>query len=305
MFRPKIPVTRCKRVWLTKEEEEGYYHGLANAGLWPLCHVTFTRPVFRPEHWEMYRRVNQLFGDAVLEEAGDRPAFVFIQDYHFALLPRYLKERNPNLIIAQFWHIPWPNRETFRVFPWKEEMLEGMLGNDLLGFHLRYHCQNFLEAVDRTLEARIDQEQGEIVRGGKSTLVRPFPISIDFERQEALAQSDEVEQEIVKMRRQLSRRGDILGIGIERIDYTKGIPERFDAIDRFFERYPEFRERLTFVQVGVPSRGHIASYQQIEKEDRSAGRKAQLEVGNGQVATGGVLQTALFASRDDRASPAG
>ena len=129
-----------------------------------------------------------------------RPAFVFIQDYHFALLPRYLKERNPNLIIAQFWHIPWPNRETFRVFPWKEELLDGLLGNDLLGFHLRYHCQNFLEAVDRTIEARIDQEQGEIVRGGKSTLVRPFPISIDFERQEALAESHEVEQEIVKMR---------------------------------------------------------------------------------------------------------
>src|SRR5262249_19061829 len=157
-------------------------------------------------------RVNQLFGDAVLEEAGDRPAFVFIQDYHFALLPRYLKERNPNLIIAQFWHIPWPNRETFRVFPWKEELLDGLLGNDLLGFHLRYHCQNFLETVDRTIEARIDQEQGEIVRGGKSTLVRPFPISIDFERQQALAMSDDVEREMARMRRQLGRRGDILGI---------------------------------------------------------------------------------------------
>ena len=133
-FRPKIPAYTLRRVWLTKEEEEGYYHGLANEGLWPLCHVTFTRPVFQPEDWEMYRQVNALFGDAVLEEADDRPAFVFIQDYHFALLPRYLKERNPNLIVAQFWHIPWPNRETFRVFPWKEELLDGLLGNDLLGF---------------------------------------------------------------------------------------------------------------------------------------------------------------------------
>jgi alpha,alpha-trehalose-phosphate synthase [UDP-forming] len=263
---PDDPSYTLRRVWLTKEEEEGFYHGLSNAGLWPLCHVTFTRPVFRPEHWEMYRRVNHLFGDAVLEEAGDRPAFVFIQDYHFALLPRYLKERNPNLIIAQFWHIPWPNRETFRVFPWKEELLDGLLGNDLLGFHLRYHCQNFVEAVDRTIEARIDQEQGEIVCGGKSTLVRPFPISIDFEHQQALAVSTEVEQEMTRMRRQLGRRGDIVGIGIERIDYTKGIPERFEALDRFFERYPEFREHLTFVQVGVPTRGHIAPYQQIEKE---------------------------------------
>ena len=172
-------------MWLTKEEEEGYYHGLANEGLWPLCHITFTRPVFQLKDWETYRKVNALFGDAVLEEADDRPTFVFIQDYHFALLPRYLKERNPNLIVAQFWHIPWPNRETFRTFPWKEELLDGLLGNDLLGFHLRYHCQNFIETVDRTIEARIDHEQAEIVRNNKSTLVRPFPISIDFERQVA------------------------------------------------------------------------------------------------------------------------
>jgi len=263
---PEDPSYTLRRVWLTKEEEEGYYHGLSNAGLWPLCHITFTRPVFQLEHWEMYRKVNALFGDAVLKEANDRPAFVFIQDYHFALLPRYLKERNPNLIVAQFWHIPWPNRETFRVFPWKEELLDGMLGNDLLGFHLRYHCQNFIETVDRTIEARIDQEQAEIVRQNKSTLVRPFPISIDFERQAALALSTEVEQEIKRLRPQINRRGDILGIGIERIDYTKGIPERFQALNRFFERYPGYRERVTFVQVGVPSRGQILPYQVIENE---------------------------------------
>jgi alpha,alpha-trehalose-phosphate synthase [UDP-forming] len=263
---PDDPSYTLRRVWLTKEEEDGYYHGLSNSGLWPLCHVTFTRPVFRLEHWEMYRRVNALFGDAVLEEAAGRPAFVFIQDYHFALLPRYLKERNPNLIIAQFWHIPWPNRETFRVFPWKEELLDGMLGNDLLGFHLRYHCQNFMETVDRTLEARIDQEQAEIVHKNKPTLVRPFPISIDFERQAAVAVSTEVEQEIKRLRRELPRRGELLGIGIERIDYTKGIPERLEALDRFFERFPEYRERLTFLQVGVPTRGHIPQYQLVDKE---------------------------------------
>jgi alpha,alpha-trehalose-phosphate synthase [UDP-forming] len=262
---PDDPSYTLRRVWLTKEEEDGYYHGLSNSGLWPLCHVTFTRPVFRIEHWEMYRRVNALFGDAVLEEAAGRPAFVFIQDYHFALLPRYLKERNPNLIIAQFWHIPWPNRETFRVFPWKEELLDGMLGNDLLGFHLRYHCQNFMETVDRTLEARIDQEQAEIVHKNKPTRVRPFPISIDAERQAAVAASTEVEQEIKRVRRDLPRRG-FLGIGIERIDYTKGIPERLEALDRFFERFPDYRERLTFVQVGVPSRGHIPQYQLVDKE---------------------------------------
>ena len=263
---PEDPSYTLRRVWLTKEEEEGYYHGLSNAGLWPLCHITFTRPVFQLEHWEMYRRVNALFGDAVLEEANGGPAFVFIQDYHFALLPRYLKERNPNLIVAQFWHIPWPNREAFRVFPWKEELLNGLLGNDLLGFHLRYHCQNFMEAVDRTIEARIDQEQAEIVHQNKSTLVRPFPISIDFERQAAVAASTEVEQEIERLRPQVLPRGGILGIGIERIDYTKGIPERLQALARFFERHPEYRERLTFVQIGVPSRNHILPYQLIDRE---------------------------------------
>jgi alpha,alpha-trehalose-phosphate synthase [UDP-forming] len=263
---PDDPSYTLRRVWLTKEEEEDYYHGLANSGLWPLCHVTFTRPSFESRQWEAYRKVNALYGDAVLEEADDRPTFVFIQDYHFGLLPRYLKDRNPNLIVAQFWHIPWPNRETFRVFPWKEELLDGLLGNDLLGFHIRYHCQNFLEAVDRTLEARIDHENSEIVRDNKSTLVRPFPISIDFDRQTATAASTEVEQEIKKLRRQVIRPGNAVGIGIERIDYTKGIPEKLRALDRFWERYPAYRERLTYVQVGVPSRGHVPQYQQLDKE---------------------------------------
>jgi alpha,alpha-trehalose-phosphate synthase [UDP-forming] len=263
---PDEPGYTLRRVWLTKEDEEGYYHGLANGGLWPLCHTTFTRPSFQLAQWEAYRKVNALFGDAVLEEADDRPTFVFIQDYHFALLPRYLKDRNPNLIIAQFWHIPWPNRETFRVFPWKEELLDGLLGNDLLGFHVRYHCHNFLEAVDRTLEARIDHENSEIVRNNKSTLIRPFPISIDFDRQTALAGSTEVEAEIKKIKRQVARPGNLLGIGIERIDYTKGIPERLHALDRFWDQHPEYRERMTYVQVGVPSRSHVPQYQQLDRE---------------------------------------
>jgi trehalose-6-phosphate synthase len=263
---PEDPAYTLRRVWLTKEQEEGYYHGLANEGLWPLCHVTFTRPVFSARHWELYREVNALFGDAVLEEAGNRPTFVFIQDYHFGLLPRYLKDRNPNLIIAQFWHIPWPNRETFRVFPWKEELLDGLLGNDLLGFHLRYHCQNFIETVDRTIEARVDYEQAQIVRRNKMTQVRPFPISIDFDQHAAMASSTGVEVEMNHWKSQLRHRGDLLGIGIERIDYTKGIPERLRAIDRVFERWPAYRGRLTFLQIGVPSRGHIAAYQHLDHE---------------------------------------
>jgi trehalose 6-phosphate synthase len=263
---PENPRYTLRRVWLTKEQEEGYYHGLANSGLWPLCHVVFTRPSFDPEQWRCYREVNALFADAVLEEAGDGPALVFIQDYHFGLLPRMLKRRNPNLTVAQFWHIPWPNAETFRAFPWKDELLDGLLGNDLLGFHLGYHCQNFLETVDRNLESLTDRETSEVQRGGHATRVRAFPISIDFERQSAAARSPEVEREMGRWRHLLKLDGKFLGLGIERIDYTKGIPERLRAIDHLLETRPEYRGRIVLAQVGVPSRGHIRAYQQLDDE---------------------------------------
>ena len=263
---PEKPCYTLRRVWLSKKQEEDYYHGLANEGLWPLCHITFTRPAFVASQWETYCQVNAQFADVVVQEAGDEPAIVFIQDYHLGLLPKYLKERNPKLIVAQFWHIPWPNPETFRVFPWTEEILEGLLGNDLLGFHLRYHCQNFLTTVDRTIEARIDQETSEVIRGGKSTLVRPFPISIDFEAHQALAASPAVELAMVQFRKQFQLASKIVGVGMECIDYTKGIPERIRAIDRFLEDNPGYRERLVFVQVGVPSRQLVPQYQAIDLE---------------------------------------
>jgi trehalose 6-phosphate synthase len=263
---PENPRYTLRRVWLSKEQEEGYYHGLANSGLWPLCHIVFTRPVFDPGHWQTYREVNGLFAEAVLQEAGDGPAVVFIQDYHFGLLPSMLKRRNPKLTVAQFWHIPWPNPETFRAFPWKDELLDGMLGNDLLGFHLSYHCQNFLEAVDRNLESRTDRETSEVQRNGHSTRVRAFPIGIDFEKQSAQAASAEVEREAISWRHRLKLERKVLGLGIERVDYTKGIPERLRAIDRLLSTRPEYRGRLVFLQAGVPSRGHIRAYQQLDDE---------------------------------------
>ncbi len=266
---PEDPSYTLRRVWLTKEQEDGYYYGLSNEGLWPLCHIVFTRPVFDPRHWETYRAVNQIFAEAVLEEAGDQPAFVFIQDYHFALLPRLLKERNPNLIVAQFWHIPWPNSETFRAFPWKEELLEGLLGNDLLGFHLRYHCQNFLETVNRKLEAKVDEERFEVTRNGKTTAIRPFAISIDFEQHQAQARSIAVGDTMERWQRDLGLEAEFIGLGIDRIDYTKGIPERLRALDRFLEKYPAYHERFVFVQVGVPSRVHIQEYKALDDEVES------------------------------------
>lgn len=263
---PESPTYTLRRVWLTKEQERGYYYGSANQGLWPLCHITFTPPAFSPEDWERYEQVNQLFAEAVLQEAGDQPAFVFIQDYHFCLLPRMLKQANSKLIVAQFWHIPWPNREVFRTFPWKQELLDGLLGNDLLGFHIRYHCHNFLDTVDRTIEARVDTDRFQITRGGQLTSVREFPISIDFVEHLALSQSPEVDTAMAWWRRRIGKSAEFLGVGIERLDYTKGIPQRLRAVDYLLERHPEWRRRLVFLQIAAPSRSHIPEYQKIEDE---------------------------------------
>jgi len=263
---PEDPAYTLRRVWLTREEEDGYYYGMANSGLWPLCHIAFTRPVFEPHDWETYRAVNAKFAQAVLEEAGDEQTFVFIQDYHFALLPRMLKEANPRLIIAQFWHIPWPSRETMRVFPWKEELLLGLLGNDLLGFHLRYHCQNFLDTVDRAIESRVDMERFEVTRGGKSTLVRPFPIGIDYDNHQKIAHSQGVAKQMERWRSELQLDGQYLGIGIDRLDYTKGIPDRLRGLDQLLESHPEYRGKLRFVQIAVPTRVEVDEYRWLSQQ---------------------------------------
>lgn len=263
---PARPSYTLRRVWLDREMEERYYYGLANEGLWPLCHIAFHSPVFRLQDWKSYRAANELFARAVLEEAHGEAAVVFIQDYHLALLPRILKNANPNLTIAQFWHIPWPNREAFRVFPWKDELLEGLLGNDVLGFHLAYHCANFLDTVDRTLEAMVDAEHGEVWRGGKLTRIRPFPISIDFEQHALDASSPEVESHMARWRRALPPGCRFLGLGIDRADYTKGIPERLCAVDRFLESHPEYKGQFVFLQVAVPSRTHIDCYRRLNEE---------------------------------------
>ncbi len=263
---PEDPHYTLRRVWLTPEQEEGYYYGLANGGLWPLCHITYTRPRFNPRDWETYREVNRLFADAVLEEVGTDPAFVFIQDFHFCLLPRMLKNAHPGLIVAQFWHIPWPNREVFRTFPWGQELLDGLLGNDMLGFHVHYHCQNFLDTVDRGIEARVDPDRYEIHRGGHSTLVRPFPISIDFEAHDQKARSPQVEAAMDRWRHDLRLRDEPIGVGIERLDYTKGIPDRLLGFDYLLETHPEYRGRTRFIQVAVPTRTHVPAYQQIDRE---------------------------------------
>ena len=253
-----------RRIWLTKEEEAGYYYGFSNKGLWPLCHIAYTRPEFHEEEWEHYQNVNKKFADAIIEEVGKKEAFIWVQDYHLTLLPKLLKEKRPDLIVSHFWHIPWPNSEVFRICPKKKEVLEGLLANDLLGFHIRYHCENFLDTVDKTLEARIDRERYSVVYKGHETLLRAFPISVDFKALSDAAQTPEVEKAMKPLLEEYGLNGiDHLIFGLDRIDYTKGILERMKAIDRFLEKYPEHKGKVAFVQMGDLSRIHLKEYKDL------------------------------------------
>jgi trehalose 6-phosphate synthase len=262
---PDEPQYVLKRVWLSKEEEKGYYYGFSNEGLWPLCHIAHTRPSFRTEDWEYYQTVNRRFALATLEELEEmEEPLVLVQDYHFALLPRLIKEERPDARVALFWHIPWPNPESFGICPWQCELLHGMLGADLIGFHIQFHCNNFLDTVDRALECRIDWEHFAIERGGQTTLVKPFPISIAFPDQtNAYREANLTKPKKESILKELGVKGRFLGVGVDRIDYTKGIIERFKAIERFLERYPSYQGEFTFVELGAPSRTHIKEYHDL------------------------------------------
>jgi len=262
---PDKPEYTLKRVWLTEEEINGYYRGFANEGLWPLCHTTFVSPFFNKSDWLTYNKVNRIFADAVLSEIGDRRAVVLAQDYHFALLSRLLKEQNPDLTVGQFWHIPWPSYEVFRACPWCEEILAGLLGNDLLGFHTPSYCRNFLESAERAPGARIDGEKKAVIRQGGKTFVEPFAISVDFERISEQAGTAEVAREMENLRREFNLAGKYIGIGMDRLDYTKGIPERLQALDKFLEDNPQYRGKVVFIQAGMPSRLQIGNYQELSR----------------------------------------
>jgi trehalose-6-phosphate synthase len=260
---PDDPHYTLRRVPLTKEEEDGYYYGFSNEGIWPLCHIAHTRPVFRAEDWAQYQAANQKFAAAVVEELkGVDEPYVLIQDYHFALLPRMIKELRPDARIAVFWHIPWPNPEAFGICPWQRELLYGMLGADLVSFHTQFHCNNFLDTVDRTLESRIDWERFAVEKGEHTTLVKPFAISVAFPDAflDAPARPGLPMEDRSALLKEAGIKTRFLGVGVERMDYTKGVLERFRGIERFLEKYPSYLGAFTFVQLGAPSRTHIKRY---------------------------------------------
>jgi trehalose 6-phosphate synthase len=265
---PDHPSYTLRRVWLSDEEDKGYYEGFSNEGLWPLCHIAHTRPIFRPEDWLQYQNINRRFADVVLQEMeGTESPILLAQDYHFALLPRMVKEGRPDARVAIFWHIPWPNAEVFGICPWQRELVDGLLGADLIGFHIQTHCNNFLETVDRALEALTEWDRFAVNRQGHLTRVRPYPISVAFpETSNAINESRSAGAERAALCAELGIEASLFGVGVDRVDYTKGILERFRGIERFLELNPAYQQRFTFVQIGAPSRTDIERYKNFLAE---------------------------------------
>ena len=263
---PANPAYALRRVWLTDAEQDGYYYGLANEGLWPLCHIAFVRPTFREKDWGYYAAVNRRFADVVVEEADRDDPIVLVQDYQFAMLPRMLRSRLPRATIIAFWHIPWPNPETFGICPWREQIIDGLLGSSILGFHTQFHCNNFIEAVDRFMESRIDRERSSVTLAGHETLIRPYPISIEWPPAALERQAPPKEcREAVKTRFSLPADARI-AVGVERFDYTKGILDRMRAVDALLEHHPEWRGKLVFIQAAAPTRSKLNTYKGLQAE---------------------------------------
>ena len=265
---PDKPGYRLRRVWLTPEQESGYYYGFSNEGLWPLCHIAHVRPTFRAEDWSRYVEVNRRFADVVVAEARSPDPIVLVHDYHFALLPKLVRDRLPGATIITFWHIPWPNPEAFAILPWREEMLQGLLGSSILGFHTQFHVNNFVDTVDRSLEARVDRETFNVTYGGRVTAVKRYPISIEWPPTEAAHWRPIAECRAAVRGRYGIGDGVAVGLGVDRMDYTKGIVERFRAVERLFELEPQWIGRFTFVQICAPTRSRIKQYQDFEAQVR-------------------------------------
>jgi trehalose 6-phosphate synthase len=255
-----------RRVWLTPEEERGYYYGFANEGLWPLCHLAHVRPEFRASDWQEYVRVNRRFAATVCDEVDGPDPIVLVQDYHFALVPRMIRERLPRATVITFWHVPWPNAERLGICPWRRELLEGLLGSSVMGFHTQQHCNNFVEGIDRYLESRIDRERQAVVQGARECLVRAYPISIEWPNRWAAEAPPAAECRSLVLAELGLAEDALIGVGVDRLDYTKGIEERLLAVERTLERFPRLRGSFTFVQLAAPSRSLIPNYRALDEK---------------------------------------
>jgi trehalose 6-phosphate synthase len=263
---PDSPSYVLRRLWIEEDTFAAYYGGLANEGLWPLCHVVDVRPKFRTEDWDAYTDVNARFAAAIDAEIGASEAPVFIQDYHLALVAPALRKLRPEARTALFWHIPWPYPDRLRICPWRRELVAGLLANDLIAFQLERDRRNFLMAAEEELHAEVEIESSRVRFAGRVSTVVSVPIGVDFDRIQSFLADSSLPAEQQRLRTLLDLRADVIGLGVDRLDYTKGIPERLDALDLLMTRRPELRGRLTFVQIGVPSRSELESYGAIEAE---------------------------------------
>jgi trehalose 6-phosphate synthase/phosphatase len=268
---PEDPSYTLRRIWLTHHDIHRYYLGFSNQFLWPLCHLRPDLTRIRSRYWERYRRVNRRFAEAVLDEARGERAAVWFQDYHLALAPEAVRARRPDLTLAHFWHIPWPPFEIFRLSTHGDTLLRGLLANDLIGFHLPSYVDNFLQCAERLTGASVDMAARTATLDGHTCHASAFPISIDVEAFRSAATAPGVEAQMERIRQRYAPNGETIGLGIDRLDYSKGLPEKFKALEFLWERYPEMRERFTFIQVAVPSRTDIEAYDELtQKVDRQA-----------------------------------
>ncbi len=267
---PDDPSYGLRRVWLTHHDIHRYYLGFSNQFLWPLCHLRPDLTRIRSRYWERYRRVNRRFAEAILDEARGERAAVWFQDYHLALAPEFVRARRPDLTLAHFWHIPWPPVEIFRLAPQAQSLLRGLLANDLIGFHLSSFADNFLRCAELLLRGvEVDREKSTVSVDGHTCHVGAFPISVDVKAFRADAEAPGAEEQMRRLRERYAPQGGFIGLGVDRLDYSKGLPQKFKALEFLWERYPEFREKLTFIQVAVPSRSDIEAYDELtQKVDR-------------------------------------
>ena len=255
---PDSPCYALRRLWLTDDESKRYYEGFANEGLWPLCHEAHVRPVFRTPDWESYQQVNDCFASVIETELPDLSAPVFIQDYHLALVAAKLRKRQPGVKTAIFWHIPWPNPDRLRICPWRRDLLTGLLGNDMIAFQLDRDRRNFVTAARD--ELGLDVTRNTVRSGNRIVAVKAVPIGVDYDRIQQITHDAALADEMARLRQELGLDTPLIGIGVDRLDYTKGVLERLDALELLLKRRPDLRDQLTFVQIGVPSRSSLQSY---------------------------------------------
>ncbi|WP_458207193.1 alpha,alpha-trehalose-phosphate synthase (UDP-forming) [Haladaptatus sp. NG-SE-30] len=281
---PESPAYDLRRVRLSDEQVQGYYYGYSNQVLWPICHVDPSKMNAESAFWTQYRSANRKFANAIAEEAveavemsgsagkSEGEPVVWLQDYHLALAPRMVREKAQDVFCMQFWHIPWPAWDAFQMCPQYEQLLDGLLGNDLLGFHTDRYCQNFLDCAAMISDTMVDRATRSVVYEGHRTFVRSFPLGIDADRRRELANSADATAFWQQFRHQHDL-GETLAVGVERLDYTKGIPERLAALEEFWETRPEWRERFTYIQKASESRSQIPEYQELQREVESEIRR--------------------------------